>query len=231
MSKNIHEAILAIMGEVSYVQKERKQGVTYSIKSEEGVLNAIRPAMLNHGVVMFPVEVKDAYHSTYEAGKYKNLWNRVIATHIYRFVHAASETHVDVAVLGDGADMGDKAGNKSMTTSKKYALLETFLLKTGDDPDDTPSPTDSPIVKEAKKLGGKATWTPAQLKWAVDAKHAENEHSAKAALNHSIIPRNSKKVIVTSWMKHYRAGRDQDKEVIESAELANEAYRIAKEGK
>jgi len=139
MTDNIHTAMLAIMNEVGYVQKEKKSGVTYSLKTENAVIQAIRPAMLKHGVYMYPAGVKDAAHSQFEAGQYKNIWNRVVATHVYRFVHAESETSIDVEVLCDGADTGDKAGNKSMTTSKKYALLEAFLLETGDDPDTTPS--------------------------------------------------------------------------------------------
>lgn len=136
---NIHQAMLAIMGEVSYIQKERSKDVKYTLKTENAVIQAIRPAMLKHGVYMYPVGVKDVAHSQFEAGQYKNIWNRIVAVHVYRFVHAESETHIDVEVFGDGADTGDKAGNKSMTTSKKYALLEAFLLETGDDPDETSS--------------------------------------------------------------------------------------------
>ena len=142
MSKNIYEAILAVMGEVSYVQKKRAQDsrVGYTLKTENAVIAAVRPAMMKHGIIMYPVDIKDTNHSSFVAGKYENHWNRIVATHVYRFHHAVSDTFVDVAVLGDGADTGDKAGNKSMTVSKKYALLEVFLLETGDDPDETPSP-------------------------------------------------------------------------------------------
>jgi hypothetical protein len=141
--KNIHSAILAIMNEVSYVQKERSKDVNYTLKTENAVIQALRPALLNHGVFVYPVGVRDIQQNQFEAGKYKNVWNRLVCIHVFRFVHAESETFVDVEVLGDGADTGDKAGNKSMTTAKKYALLQTFLLETGDDPDLTQSPKDT----------------------------------------------------------------------------------------
>jgi len=150
MTENIHTAMLAIMNEVGYVQKEKSKDVKYSLKTENSVIQAIRPAMLKHGVYMYPAGVKDAAHSQFEAGQYKNIWNRIVATHVYRFVHAESATSIDVEVLGDGADTGDKAGNKSMTTSKKYALLEAFLLETGDDPDTTPSSEMTQTVQKAK---------------------------------------------------------------------------------
>ncbi len=152
MSKNIYEAILAVMSEVSYVQKKRAQDsrVGYTLKTENAVIAAVRPAMMNHGIIMYPVDIKDTNHSSFVAGKYENHWNRIVATHVYRFHHAVSDTFVDVAVLGDGADTGDKAGNKSMTVSKKYALLEVFLLETGDDPDETPSSNVSTGGKQQK---------------------------------------------------------------------------------
>jgi len=181
-NKNIHEAILSVMNEVDYVQKEKKKGVGYSIKSEEGVLSVIRPAMMNNGIIMFPVDVKDIHHSKYEAGQYKNTWNRIVATHVYRFLHTASGTYVDIATLGDGADTGDKAGNKSMTTSKKYALLEVFLLRTGDDPDETQSPSPETLVDQAKDLGGdiRGNITP---QWIVDNQLSENIPSAANLIN------------------------------------------------
>jgi len=144
-SSNIHTAILAIMQSVGYVQKEKAKDskISYSLKTENAVLDALRPAMLENGVVMYPVSVKDVAHSSFEVGQYHTVWNRIVATHVYRFYHVPSDTYQDVEIFGDGADPGDKAGNKSMTVSKKYALLETFLLLTGDDPDETSSPQDT----------------------------------------------------------------------------------------
>ena len=149
MNENIYTAILEVMKSVRYVQKEKSRDVNYTLKTEESILDAIRPEMIKNNIIMFPVDVKDYHHSTFEAGKFKNIWNRTVATHVYRFYHVLSGTYTDVATIGDGADTGDKAGNKGMTTSKKYALLETFLLVTGDDPDTTQSPTQT--TKEDKK--------------------------------------------------------------------------------
>ena len=39
-------------------------------------------------------------------------------------------------MAGEGADAGDKAPYKAMTGALKYALLQSFLLGTGDDPED-----------------------------------------------------------------------------------------------
>jgi hypothetical protein len=68
-------------------------------------------------------------------------------------------------VAGQGLDVGDKAPYKAMTGALKYALLQSFLLATGDDPEDermdarlTASGPDRPIgadqVRELEKLIG-----------------------------------------------------------------------------
>jgi hypothetical protein len=54
----------------------------------------------------------------------------------YRFVDARSGEELTVRVPGEGADSGDKAPYKAMTGALKYALLQSFLLATGDDPED-----------------------------------------------------------------------------------------------
>jgi hypothetical protein len=234
MTDNINSAILAIMHEVSYVQKEKSKDVNYTLKTENAVIQALRPAMLKFGVFMYPVKVHDIQQNTFEAGKFKNVWNRLVCVHTFRFQHAESGTFIDVEVLGDGADTGDKAGNKSMTTAKKYALLETFLLETGDDPDTTPSPTNT--KNKAAGLQQEPTtparvWTLQQKQAIVDAKCAEHINQAKAMLDLSVLKENSGLTIVTSWARHYRAARDEGKEKVEAAQVANEAYIKAKAGK
>ena len=140
--KNVYEAILAVMQESEYVQKERKGQLNYSVKSEEAVLKELRPYIVKHGLVILPVEIKDIHHSQIEKTNSRgnvSIWKGTKATHVFRFVHAESETLVDVSVFGEGEDVGDKSCNKSMTVAKKYALLSSFLMITGDDPDYTSS--------------------------------------------------------------------------------------------
>lgn len=144
-SKNIHEALLAVMGDISYVQKDKAKdgGIRYSIKSEESVLGAVRPTLLKHGIVVLPGAITDIHYSEFKNIKQdgrESVWNRVVAQFAYEFVHIPSNTSIIVHTMGEGADTGDKAVYKAMTGSKKYAILNALLLITGDDPDDTASP-------------------------------------------------------------------------------------------
>ena len=54
----------------------------------------------------------------------------------YTFADVDSGEEVVAKVAGQGLDPGDKAPYKAMTGALKYALLQSFLLATGDDPED-----------------------------------------------------------------------------------------------
>ena len=62
-----------------------------------------------------------------------------------------------VAVAGEGADAGDKAPYKAMTGALKYALLQSFLLSTGDDPEDE-------RTNSRAALGSERVITPEQVR-------------------------------------------------------------------
>jgi hypothetical protein len=59
-------------------------------------------------------------------------------THVvvaYTFVDAKTSEELTVKLAGTGIDPGDKAVAKAQTCALKYALLQTFLIATGDDPE------------------------------------------------------------------------------------------------
>ena len=75
----------------------------------------------------------------------------------YRFVDARSGEELTVRVPGEGADAGDKAPYKAMTGALKYALLQSFLLSTGDDPEDE-------RANSKAALGSERVITPEQVR-------------------------------------------------------------------
>ena len=138
--KNIHEAILGVMGEVGYVQKQTKGTLGYSYAGEAALIRALRPAMIKHGIYANVKSVtphREQYTTKkYEDGKGGTPMNTTFIQGIVRFTHAPTDTHIDVAAMGEGADPGDKSANKAATGLLKYALRPTFLIETGDDPDE-----------------------------------------------------------------------------------------------
>jgi hypothetical protein len=81
------------------------------------------------------------------------------------FNDPSSQYHIDsdsgevfaVQAVGTGKDNADKGAYKAYTGASKYVLMKTFLLATGDDPEDDgvpapePTPEKKPAVKSMKQ--------------------------------------------------------------------------------
>ena len=140
MTDTIHTAMLAIMEEVGYVKKSRtmKGFETYRFAGEAEFIKAIRPAMVAHGVYCYPSAITSHESETYQTSKGTTMNLEKVGME-FTFVHGASGTEIKVAAMGAGADVGDKAVPKMLTGALKYALRQSFLIETGDDPDNTGS--------------------------------------------------------------------------------------------
>jgi hypothetical protein len=133
-SSNIHKAINKVMEEVGYVKKNKSPNLNYTFAGEAALISALRPAMVEQGIYMHVLEVKDIRIGSYNTKSGTAMTNTVVSAMV-RFTHAPSGTFVDVAAVGEGSDAGDKSANKAMTGLYKYALRQTFCIETGDDPD------------------------------------------------------------------------------------------------
>lgn len=122
---NVHQRLAAAMEDVSYIQKERKQGMNYTIVSHDAVTAKVRPVLLKHGIVYYPVRCEHLHNG-----------NRAECSLTVRFVNIDDpEDHFDVPTFGYGIDPQDKGPGKAMSYAVKYALLKALGLETGDDPD------------------------------------------------------------------------------------------------
>lgn len=129
---SLREAQIAVMRDVSYVKRERSEDLGYSILTEQAAIAVIRPAMIEHGIVMFPIAAtisKVDEYPTRSGGR----MGRILGTRTFRFQHVGSGDFADVVVIAEGADGGDKAAGKLCTYGKKTALREFFCLETGND--------------------------------------------------------------------------------------------------
>lgn len=141
MSKNVYSAINQVMQQVGYVEKKGAMsgyGDKYSYAKESDFIAAIRPAMVEVGLVMYPVGVEDLQVTTYQTAKGTTM-NHIVGLFSFAIAHAESGEMITVKALGDGTDTGDKASYKAMTGAMKYAMRQAFVIETGDDPDDSPS--------------------------------------------------------------------------------------------
>lgn len=113
------------MDEVTYVRKDRKQGMKYTIVSHDVVTAKVRPALLNVGIIYHPTQCTHVQNG-----------NRAECSMVIRFVNIDDpKDYFEVPSFGYGIDAQDKGPGKAMSYAVKYALLKAMGLETGDDPD------------------------------------------------------------------------------------------------
>lgn len=136
---NIYQRLAAAMAEVSYVQKEKKSDMNYSIVSHDAVTAKVRPVLLKHGIVYHPIDIE-----------FEQVGNRTQVRLAVRFVNVEKpDDSFVVPSLGFGIDSQDKGPGKAISYAVKYALLKALGLETGDDPDyDQETPHD-PLARPA----------------------------------------------------------------------------------
>jgi len=151
--KDVHEAINMVMGRVGYVQKQSGKNLKYTFAGETALIEAIRPHMVDVGLIFYQSGVELIERNEFAAKSGAQGIN-ILAAFKWTWVHAPSNTSIEVTSLGEAADYGDKAANKAMTAAMKYNMRQTLVIETGDDPDTTPSKEyeqDKPKKKSTKK--------------------------------------------------------------------------------
>lgn len=128
----IAKAINEVMKAVGYIKKDKQmqgQG-SYKYASEEALLTAIRPAMIEAGLVLIP-DVTEPIKQTPHGDKGASI---VWLTVDFKLVHTSGAMWpFPIRVPGCGYDSLDKGIAKAMTGATKYALLKILQLATGDD--------------------------------------------------------------------------------------------------
>ena len=126
--------MLNIMAKVGYLQKKGKNSAqNYNYLKEADVVQAIRGAMIEERVFMY-TSVRRDNHTVYQT-KSGSTQFLVSVTMDVKFVDVDSGESQVCTFCGDGADTGDKGIYKAITGAEKYALMKTFLIETGDDPE------------------------------------------------------------------------------------------------
>ena len=89
--------------------------------------------LAEYGIILLPrLESISSEPLGVDHDRSEHLTHVVVA---YTFVDAKTSEELSVKVAGEGADPGDKSVCKAQTSALKYALLQSFLIATGDDPE------------------------------------------------------------------------------------------------
>lgn len=138
-SPNLFQRILAVMDDISYIQKgEARVNNQYRFVSHDQVTSAIHPLLVKHRIVIIPT----VEELTQEG-------NRTHVKLACIFINPEDPTQLyKMLSHGYGIDSADKGVGKAVSYAYKYALLKMFALETGDDPD-----ADQSVSYEAPKCG------------------------------------------------------------------------------
>lgn len=124
--KNIYQRILGVMEDVEYIQKgDKKVNGQYRFVSHDQVSGTLHKFLVKHGICVIP-----------HCAQMRQDGNRSEIKLNVKFVNAEEPNDiVEIETYGHGIDNGDKGIGKAYSYAYKYALLKTFCLETGDDPD------------------------------------------------------------------------------------------------
>ena len=134
MFLNLRQKLAEVRRRIGYVQKRgHNERFNYSYVTAADIAGSVGDLLAELGVVVIPRLEEISYESAASRGEATRMARVVMA---YTFADVDSGEEVIAKVAGQGLDPGDKAPYKAMTGALKYALLQSFLLATGDDPED-----------------------------------------------------------------------------------------------
>lgn len=149
----IYAAISAITADIleyGGIAKDRyNDQQRFNFRGIDDILRVCAPLLVKHKVICVPRVISHEF--SMRLGKEDK---KSYATHLsieFDFVSTVDGSCVTATVVGEGADMADKASNKAMSTAMKYAFIQTFAIPTEvDDPDADGEVADVSADEQAK---------------------------------------------------------------------------------
>jgi hypothetical protein len=131
----IYELIGKAMADIGAIGKDSYNSQQkYKFRGIDAVYNALNPVLTKYGLFICPeiLDQKREERSTASGG----LLKYTVLTMRYR-VFADDGSFVEMTVVGEGMDSGDKSANKAMSVAMKYAMFQLFCIPTEEmiDPD------------------------------------------------------------------------------------------------
>ena len=132
---NLRQKLGEVRRRIGYIQKRGyNERHNYNYVAAADIAGTVGDILAELGVVVIP-RLESITYEPPAPGRLDSVRvARVIMA--YTFTDVDSGDEITAKVAGEGLDVGDKASYKAMTGALKYALLQSFLLATGDDPED-----------------------------------------------------------------------------------------------
>ena len=132
---DVYQVISAISSRMGWVGKDGSvafKGTKYAYPTEAAFLAAVKPLADEYGLVVYPIDMEFIPTDKSSVTAVKVRYNFVASKYT-----GDRERSTVVVSLGEGADNLDKGGFKALTGAYKYALRQSFMIGTGDDPEAT----------------------------------------------------------------------------------------------
>ena len=131
----VFQAVSAVMNDVRAVGKDRfNKHQQFNFRGIDGVMNAVGPALREHGVIAVPM-VEEANYSTAQTTRGATMSTVNVRMRV-RWYGPAGD-YFDSVTYGEAFDSGDKATAKAHSVAFRTAILETLCLPTEEsDPDE-----------------------------------------------------------------------------------------------
>lgn len=131
----IYPLIGQAMREIGAIGKNsRNEQQQFWYRGVDAVYNALNPVMAKLGLFITP-EILDQKREERLSSSNKSLIYSIVTMRYT--VYAPDGSFVQLTVIGEGMDSGDKATNKAMSVAMKYAMFQLFMIPTEElqDPD------------------------------------------------------------------------------------------------
>ena len=149
---NLRQKLAEVRRRIGYIQKRgHNERFNYSYVTAADIAGSVGDILAELGIIVIPRLEDISYESAVGRGEGTRMARVVMA---YTFADVDSGEEVIAKVAGQGLDPGDKAPYKAMTGALKYALLQSFLLATGDDPEDERIDARSAATNPERLIGG-----------------------------------------------------------------------------
>lgn len=148
---SVHQAIAAValaVGAVGKNQKMEAGPAKYKYRGLDDLMNAVHEPLCENGVTFTPHEIQiiDTLEKTTKSGSIQHHLRALVTYRVY----GPAGDYIEACVFAEGADTGDKAGNKLMSGAYKYALWQVLSIPFSMEDQDatTPEPAKIPDVSE-----------------------------------------------------------------------------------
>jgi len=128
----VHEAWSAVMADVQGISKrERNEAQRFNFRGIDAVMNAVGPALREHGAMVVP-SVREITTESYSTAKGAAMRNALVL--IDWTIYGPAGDSFAGSSYGEAADSGDKAVSKAHSVAYRTFLLQALCIPT-DEPD------------------------------------------------------------------------------------------------